>query len=140
MFRFCVAACLLVFSFSLGAEQFEFKGNHFLASYNGCDFQALTDLEKLPEALLEASRKSGATVLDSTKYIFPPHGITMVVLLSESHASIHTYPEHGSCFVDLFTCGNKCSAEKFDLALREYLQPKEVNVMSLVRHQGIEEH
>ena len=57
----------------------------------------------------------------------------MVLLLSESHASIHTYPEYNSCFVDLFTCGQKCSAEKFDMYLREYLKPKQTDSRIQVR-------
>jgi S-adenosylmethionine/arginine decarboxylase-like enzyme len=65
--------------------------------------------------------------------------LTMVFLLSESHASIHTYPEHGACFVDLFTCGNKCSGEKFDQALREYLKPAHVTARVLIRDEGIAE-
>ena len=57
----------------------------------------------------------------------------MVILLSESHASIHTYPEFNACFVDLFTCGEKCSSEYFDQALQSYLKPKLVNGRTLIR-------
>jgi S-adenosylmethionine decarboxylase len=38
---------------------------------------------------------------------FEPQGVTVLALLSESHASIHTYPEVGSVFVDVFTCGTR---------------------------------
>ena len=120
----------LVFSGALfSAEQpveYQFIGRHFLASYYGCDEQALRDIHKLPEVMKEGVAASGATLLDASLYIFPPDGMTMVLLLSESHASIHTYPEHGSCFVDFFTCGTSCSAEKFDEVLRDYLKPKKV--------------
>ncbi|NDD58935.1 MAG: adenosylmethionine decarboxylase [Chlamydiae bacterium] len=105
---------------------YEFSGRHFVASYLACDHSALANIPKLKEAFLLAVNECGATLLEEVDHIFPPEGFTMVVLLSESHASIHTYPEHEACFVDLFTCGTKCQAEKFDAALRNYLQPKEV--------------
>lgn len=117
----------------------EFFGRHLIASYSGCDQKALTDLDALVNTMLEAAKSSGATILQSVKHIFSPDGLTMVILLGESHASIHTYPEYGSCFVDLFTCGSHCSSEKFDRALQEYLKPSQVNSRILIRHQGIED-
>lgn len=142
MIRKCFAMfVLLLIACAAQAEekQYEFAGVHFLASYNGCDLDALTDLERLPEVMLTAAKASGATVLNAVQHIFPPDGFTMAILLSESHASIHTYPEHGACFIDLFTCGNSCSAERFDLALREYLKPSSVNARRLIRHEAIED-
>lgn len=112
---------------SLWGETYEFAGKHFIASYLECDREALSDVAGMTRAMDEAVKASGATVLDHSSYVFTPNAITRVYLLSESHASIHTYPEHGSCFVDLFTCGQKCSAEKFDTVLRAYLQPKQTN-------------
>ena len=117
----------------------EFSGTHFLASYLECDLCALTDLPSLQEALNKAVAASGATILKQTSHIFAPDGWTAVYLLSESHASIHTYPECGACFVDLFTCGNNCSSKAFDQALRAYLQPKTVNARVFLRNSSIQE-
>lgn len=138
-------AFALVFSFffiSLWAEDVEvheFRGMHLIASYSGCNQDALVDTNALTLAMKDAVQKCGANILDSSSYTFDGGGMTMVILLSESHASIHTYPEHSACFVDLFTCGDKCSHAIFDQALRDYLQPTEVNQKILIRHQGIEE-
>ncbi|MCB1118082.1 MAG: adenosylmethionine decarboxylase [Chlamydiia bacterium] len=103
---------------------YEFSGNHFVASYYGCNEQALIDVQRLEEVMLEASIASGAQVLNSISHHFDGQGLTMAVLLSESHASIHTYPEHRACFVDLFTCGEHCDHEKFHHVLAEYLKPR----------------
>ena len=134
--------CLL-FSAVLGADpvdqSYQFRGVHFIASYCDCDMTALADLEKLTDAMMCAVKKSGATVLEVSSWTFPPNGLTMVFLLSESHASIHTCPEHGACFVDLFTCGEHCSSEQFDIALRDYLKPTAVNLRTLIRNQEIQE-
>ncbi len=135
--------CVCMFAtFALVAEEdspYQFKGNHFLVSYCDCDQEALCDVESLQTAMMNAVQDCGATILQSSSWVFPPNGLTMVVLLSESHASIHTYPEHGACFVDLFTCGEKCSAEKFDVSMRAYLKPKMVNQRMLIRKEGFEE-
>jgi S-adenosylmethionine decarboxylase proenzyme len=120
-------------------SSYQFRGIHFLASYCDCDIAALSDVESLAAAMSNAVEKCGATVLEKSSWVFPPNGLTMVFLLSESHASIHTYPEHGACFVDLFTCGDKCSAEKFDEAMRAYLKPQTVNQRTLIRDEGISE-
>ena len=113
---------------SVTADQnFEFSGTHFTASYKACDRAALTNIPALKAAMLEAAKASGAQVLGLADYIFEPDGYTMVILLSESHASVHTYPEYDACFVDLFTCGHNCSAKAFDECLQKYLKPQTVN-------------
>lgn len=135
-----VFLCLFINkAFAEDSSVYQFKGTHFLASYCECDLEALSDVEGLAAAMKEAVEQSGATILNTSHWVFPPQGLTMVFLLSESHASIHTYPEHGACFVDLFTCGEKCSAEKFDIALRHHLKPKIVNQRTLIRSETISE-
>lgn len=117
------------------AEEHEFEGKHFLASYLGCDAEALAHVEEMIGAMDVAVIASGATILNKTHHVFPPNGLTLVYLLSESHASVHTYPEFNACFVDLFTCGDHCTPQGFDAALRAYLKPKEVNARLFIRHQ-----
>lgn len=123
----------------LFAQEYSFKGKHFVASYLDCDLGALGNPEELIKAMDQAVQSSGATILDKTPFIFAPNGLTIVYLLSESHASLHTYPEHGACFVDLFTCGDHCSSEQFDQFLRNYLQPKRVNARLFLRSETVEE-
>jgi len=112
---------------------YDFVGQHLLVSYTECDSQALRDISGLANAMRDAIKASGATLLNEVSHIFTNHGCTMLFLLSESHASIHTYPEHNSCFIDLFTCGYSCFPEKFDLALQKYLRPQGVDSRILRR-------
>lgn len=97
-------------------DTYQFMGTHFLASYCGCDSSKMVDIETLKEVLTSAVKASGATVLGQVDHVFPGSllGYTSVFVLSESHASIHTYPEQSSCFVDMFTCGHHCSYQPFD--------------------------
>ncbi len=111
---------------STTTNAYDFHGTHFLASYKECDETALRNIDALRYAVIMAAHESNAKVLSHQDFRFSGDGYTMVVLLSESHASIHTYPEHGACFIDLFTCGNNCSWEKFHESLQKYLTPKQV--------------
>jgi S-adenosylmethionine decarboxylase len=126
---------------SLSAEDgvHEFRGKHLVADYLECDIEALSNEPALMRVMIDAVKKCGAQVLNQSYYIFPGHGLTMTILLSESHASIHTYPEYGKCFVDLFTCGDSCNNHIFNEALKEYLKPKKVAAMVLVRDDHITE-
>ncbi len=133
-----IGLCVLASSL-FSEEEHKFAGKHFFASYLDCDLKAIGDLDGIIQAMDDAVLLSGASILNKTAHVFPPNGLTIVYLLSESHASLHTYPEYGACFVDLFTCGDHCTSEKFDEALREYLKPKEVNARLFLRHEGVEE-
>jgi S-adenosylmethionine decarboxylase proenzyme len=110
-----------------GNSEYQFIGRHLVAEYYGCDKKAILSDKKLEKAMLQASRASGATVLRSVGYHFTPNGYSLVILLSESHASIHTYPEKRACFVDLFTCGTHCDSKKFEKVLQEYLRPEKTH-------------
>lgn len=131
--------CVAITSLGFADEEYQFEGTHLLINYEGCDSLALKNIEELRNAFLDSVQKSNATILHAQEQIFTPDGFTMLVLLSESHASIHTYPEHNACFIDLFTCGNNCSSSAFEQAIKEYLQPKKVNKKLFLRGSVIKE-
>jgi S-adenosylmethionine decarboxylase proenzyme len=71
----------------------------------------LEDGAALCALLVAAVERAGATVLQSHTEQFQPQGCTVLLLLAESHASIHTYPEHGVYMADIFTCGDIAPAQ-----------------------------
>jgi S-adenosylmethionine decarboxylase len=89
-----------------------FAGRHVLAELEGASPALLDDEPFLRRALEEALRDCGATVCQVIAKRFEPHGVTVLALLSESHASLHSYPEVGSVFVDVFTCGPRADPER----------------------------
>ena len=110
-----------------------FYGRHLVVSFKECDFTALNNANELRAAFMKALQASGATCLGTCDYEFQPNGYTMIALLSESHASIHTYPEFGSCFIDVFTCGTKCKNEDFIAVLANYLKPGKIEQSNIER-------
>ena len=131
---------LIVASLLHAESDYQFRGKHFIANYTECDEAALRDVQGLIDAMHLGVKKSGATVLSDSTYHFPGDGLTMAILLSESHATIHTYPEHQACFVDLFTCGDHCHYAPFDQALRDFLKPKAVQSKVLIRDEAFKDH
>ena len=81
-------------------------GRHLLVEYHGCDRELLNRPDAIRAALLAAVERSGATPLHDVVHAFSPHGVTGVVVIAESHFSIHTWPEYAFAAVDLFTCGD----------------------------------
>ncbi|MHB1954774.1 MAG: adenosylmethionine decarboxylase [Sulfobacillus sp.] len=116
-----------------GCLAFDFHGTHLIASYLECDEGALKDVAALRAAFTAATRASGATILERSEHVFPGGGFTCMYLLSESHSSIHTYPEHRSVFVDLFTCGTSCHWQPFDQILKNFLKPQKVSSKVVTR-------
>jgi S-adenosylmethionine decarboxylase len=82
-------------------------GRHILAEIYGCPAQILNDVEKVEEILVNAALEAGAEIRDVVFHKFSPQGVSGVVVISESHLAIHTWPELGYAAVDVFTCGDR---------------------------------
>ena len=80
-------------------------GRHVAVDTWGVDFDLFNNAEWLQSQMVEAAEACGATVLSVQARQFEPQGATVLVLLSESHLSIHTYPEKGFAAIDCYTCG-----------------------------------
>jgi S-adenosylmethionine decarboxylase len=108
----------------------EAVGEHLLADLYGVRVDRLTDEAALTALLREALEAAGFRILGSLGHTFPgkPSGVTSMLLLAESHASIHTYPERGYAAVDIFSCGRGRPGEALE-ALLAALEPREVQTV-----------
>lgn len=80
-------------------------GKHVLLELHQCPSDLLKTGHELESYLKAAAEKMGATVVTSNFHQFAPYGISGVVIIQESHLTLHTWPEHGYAAVDIFTCG-----------------------------------
>ena len=85
----------------------KFQGKHLLLELYGCNSEKLNDEPFIRDKLNLASKLAKAKVLNIVSHKFEPFGVTAIVLLAESHMSIHTWPESGYSAVDIFTCGRE---------------------------------
>jgi S-adenosylmethionine decarboxylase len=86
-------------------------GTHLLVELRDCNSKLLNDLKKVENMLVAAAKEANATVIESRFHKFSPFGISGVVVIAESHLTIHTWPEYGYAAVDVFTCGDVLKPE-----------------------------
>ena len=112
----------------------ELGRRHFLYDLWVPDATLLQRIEPLRAVLLAAARDSGATVLANRFHQFEPHGVTGMLLLAESHLSVHTWPEERLVTVDIFTCG-AMDTSLIIQRLRETLTPCREHLTTIRRGQ-----
>lgn len=79
-------------------------GKHLLVEFFGCDRARLDDEEFLRTQALSAAEAMGATIVGVHSHRFQPMGVSIVVVLAESHLALHTWPEHATASLDVFVC------------------------------------
>jgi len=109
------------------------RSTHFLIELWDSDRAKLDSVTETREILLQAARQARVTVLHSAFHRFSPVGVSGVVVIAESHISIHTWPEEGYAAVDIFTCGDRALPEKGAEDLAEAFDSGYVEVQRLIR-------
>jgi S-adenosylmethionine decarboxylase len=108
-------------------------GRHLVVEYSECDKAKLDDVKFLEDAMNDAVRKSGATIVRSVFHRYNPQGVSGVVVIAESHISIHTWPEYGYAAVDFFTCGESVDPYRAHEHMKQMLAAEKAFVQELKR-------
>jgi S-adenosylmethionine decarboxylase len=108
----------------------------FSADLSGCTALGDRAADEIMGTFGAALRRAGATVVQEVSHSFPATGLTCVLILSESHAVLHTWPETGTVNIDIFSCSTRLrSLEAID-ELRRSFGAKHVNVQEIARADG----
>jgi S-adenosylmethionine decarboxylase proenzyme len=108
-------------------------GTHLLVELDGCNQDRLDDIDYIEKLMIFAAQKAGATVLGSQFHKFEPQGVSGVVVLAESHLSIHTWPEYRFASCDLFTCGEQVDPYNAAIELTIGLDSKSTQTKKILR-------
>lgn len=113
-------------------------GTHLLVELKDCNPSILQSLEEVRDALVSAAREAKATIIDISFHEFSPFGISGMVVIAESHLSIHTWPEYSYAAVDIFTCGDTIKPDRAASYLIKRFESKNPSVVEMKR--GILSH
>ena len=108
-------------------------GDHYLVDLHDCDSEIIATVKPTEEALLDAATRCGSTIIEYDFHQFSPHGVSGVILIAESHFSVHTWPENGFAAVDIFTSGETMKPDMAIDILKEAFGAGRVNVMKVTR-------
>ena len=92
-------------------------GRHALLDLYDCDQALLDDLDFLRDLFLKTAKQLQCTLVQECFHRYAPHGVSGVLVIAESHLSVHTWPEHGYCAVDLYTCGDPSELDRMPALL-----------------------
>ena|SRR6266446_5685699 len=105
---------------------FDFYGQHLLLTFFECEVD-LDDADRIRDDIVAAVTSAGAKIVGHIEHKFDPCGLSVVLMLSTSHASVHTYPVYRSCFLDLFTCGREVRVHRFAEVLEQLWRPRRIS-------------
>lgn len=108
-------------------------GKHLLVELKDCNASLLQSLEDVRRIMVEAAEVASATIVDVSFHEFNPFGISGMVIIAESHLSIHTWPEYGYAAVDVFTCGDIIKPEDAADYLIRAFQSENPSVVGMQR-------
>jgi S-adenosylmethionine decarboxylase len=111
----------------------EHLGQHVIIELWGCDSGVINDAGLVKTAMLDAVKAANATLLDLNVHMFSPHGVTGVAVLSESHLSVHSWPEYGYVAADVFTCGETTNPRAAAKELKKHFGCTHCEVRELER-------
>jgi S-adenosylmethionine decarboxylase len=121
----------------------ETKGMHLILELSGCDREIINDIEKVRQVLTEAAIVANAEILETVFHKFSPQGVSGVVVISESHLSIHTWPEKGYAAIDIYTCGKHTMPWEAYKFIKKQFKANKIYLTSLQRGEfenGIYKH
>ena len=101
-----------------------------------CEALAALEPEAIVACFVAALEHAGASVVQTLSHAFPGAGLTSVLILRESHAVLHTWPETGTVNIDIFSCSTRLKSLDALTELSRCLGARKVSVQEIPRADG----
>lgn len=108
----------------------------FSADLSACAALPLLTGAEVADLFVSAVRHAGGTIVDMVSHAFPQTGLTCVLVLAESHAVLHTWPETGTINIDIFSCTPRLKSVNAIEALGRSLGARRVSIQEIARADG----
>lgn len=105
--------------------------DHWIAQLKGVGPDLLKDKKRLLASALNCAKKLKLTVVSSHVHQFNPYGLSLALIIAESHFAIHTWPELSYMHIDVFSCSPKTNLNKIEEVLKQEFKPKKIKVRKL---------
>ena len=106
---------------------------HILFTLKECNVDLIEDTEYVRDCLYQAAKECNSTLLNLNIHKFQPQGLTGIVMLAESHISIHTWPEKCMAVCDIFTCGQHTTPMRGVEYLQERFKSSDMTINEFIR-------
>lgn len=111
----------------------ETLGRHVLLDLFDCNPGMINNLEAVKSVMIEAAKRARATIVNVVFHEFSPAGLSVIIMIAESHLSIHTWPEHCYAAVDIFSCGENMPVEAAAAYIVEQFKPGRTSMIEVKR-------
>ncbi|MDQ7821950.1 MAG: adenosylmethionine decarboxylase [Candidatus Eremiobacteraeota bacterium] len=108
-------------------------GCHILAELSHCNKDSLCDVAGIKDIMVRAALEAKAEIRETAFHKFSPYGVSGVVVIAESHLSIHTWPELGYAAIDIYTCGDTTEPWRACYFIAEKLDAQDISVSEVKR-------
>ncbi|MCO6429592.1 MAG: adenosylmethionine decarboxylase [Deltaproteobacteria bacterium] len=108
-------------------------GKHFLIELINCSAERLKFVNDVSALFLRAAEESQATILHHIFHQFEPVGVSGLILIAESHFSIHTWPEKQYAAAGIFTCGAQMNPQRAIEVIKAGFEAQETRVRIVKR-------
>ena len=108
----------------------------FSADLSGCTALSVLAGDEVADLFIDALGRAGATIVDTVSHAFPKTGLTCVLILRESHAVLHTWPETGTINIDIFSCTPRLRSVQAINELGRSFGARQVSIQEIARADG----
>jgi S-adenosylmethionine decarboxylase proenzyme len=114
-------------------QESKYLGFHIIAEFYGVPTMREMKTEQLERLMITSCQKADLSIVEVNTHHFYPHGVSVVIILEESHANLHTWPENDYCSVDIFACSGEEKARYLEKLLEEQFKPEKVEKYEFYR-------
>jgi S-adenosylmethionine decarboxylase len=108
----------------------------FSADLSGCAALPVLAGDEVAELFIDALGRAGATIVNTVSHVFPHTGVTCVLILRESHAVLHTWPETGTINIDIFSCTTRLRSVQAINELGRSFGARHLSIQEIARADG----
>jgi len=108
-------------------------GKHYIVDYIGCNKDIINSIDDIEEIMISVAKQVNTTIISSNFNQFYPYGVSGVLIISESHFTIHTWVDEGFVAIDMFVCDLDIDLDKAVELFKQKLQAKNYKIKKIMR-------